>query len=206
MLQAFAAGADIHRETAARVFGVPPEEVTAQQRSRCKMVNFGIIYGISPFGLSQRLGILRRDAAMLIDSYFREYPRVKEFMENAVAAARATGYAATLTGRRRALRDIDSRNAPARQAAERDAVNTPVQGTAADLMKIAMVRVARALGEAGLKARMVLQIHDELLFDSPRAEAERVAEIAKREMSAAMDLGVPLEVSAGIGENWLEAH
>ena len=206
MLQAFAAGADIHRETAARVFGVPPEEVTAQQRSRCKMVNFGIIYGISPFGLSQRLGIPRRDAAMLIDSYFREYPRVKEFMENAVAAARATGYATTLTGRRRALRDIDSRNAPARQAAERDAVNTPVQGTAADLMKIAMVRVARALGEAGLKARMVLQIHDELLFDSPRAEAERVAEIAKREMSAAMDLGVPLEVSAGIGENWLEAH
>ena len=206
MLAAFAAGEDIHRETAARVFGVPPEEVTAQQRSRCKMVNFGIIYGISAFGLSQRLGIPRREAAALIDTYFREYPRIKEFMEKAVADARAKGYAETLSGRRRTLRDIVSRNAPARQAAERDAINTPVQGTAADLMKIAMVKVSRALKASGMKTKLVLQIHDELLFDAPAEEAAAAGELARREMSGAMDLGVPLEVSVGTGANWLEAH
>ena len=206
MRNAFAHGEDIHRDTAARVFGVPVSEVTPEQRSKCKMVNFGIIYGISAFGLAQRLKITRREASDLIDTYFRLYPAVRKFMDEAVAKARAQGYAQTLTGRRRTLRDINSRNATARQAAERDAINTPVQGTAADLIKLAMVRVDRALKAEGLRAKMVLQIHDELLFDVPREEVERVREIAVREMSGAMDVGVPLEVSVGVGVNWLEAH
>ncbi len=206
MLAAFASGADIHRETAARVYGVMAPLVTDEMRSRCKMVNFGIIYGISAFGLSERLHIPRKEAATLIESYFALYPRIKAFMESSIAKARATGYAVTALGRRRTLRDIDSRNATARQAAERDAVNTPVQGTAADLIKLAMVRVDRALREAKLKAKMVLQIHDELLFDVPRDEVEQVTEIARREMEGAMALGVPLEVAVGAGSNWLEAH
>ena len=206
MKDAFARGEDIHRDTAARVFGVPSAAVTPEQRSKCKMVNFGIIYGISAFGLAQRLKVTRTEAAGLIDTYFKLYPAVLKYMDEAIAKARATGYAVTLTGRRRTLRDINSRNATVRQAAERDAINTPVQGTAADMIKIAMVRVDRALKAAGLKAKMVLQIHDELLFDVPRDEVERVKEIARREMEAAMDVGVPLEVSVGVGENWLVAH
>ena len=206
MKDAFARGEDIHRDTAARVFGIPAAEVTPEQRSKCKMVNFGIIYGISAFGLAQRLKVTRTEAAGLIDTYFKLYPAVRQYMDEAIAKARATGYAVTLTGRRRTLRDISSRNATARQAAERDAINTPVQGTAADMIKIAMVRVDRALKKAGLKAKMVLQIHDELLFDVPRGEVEQVKAIAKREMESAMDVGVPLEVSVGVGENWLEAH
>ena len=206
MKDAFARGEDIHRDTAARVFGVPSAEVTPEQRSKCKMVNFGIIYGISAFGLAQRLKVTRGEAAGLIDTYFKLYPAVRRYMDEAIEKARNTGYAVTLTGRRRTLRDINSRNATARQAAERDAINTPVQGTAADMIKIAMVRVDHALKAAGLKAKMVLQIHDELLFDVPRGEVEQVKEIAKREMEAAMDVGVPLEVSVGVGENWLEAH
>ena len=206
MKQAFAEGADIHRETASKVYGVMPELVTPEQRASCKMVNFGIIYGISAFGLSQRLGIPRREAAQLIDTYFQEYPTIRAFMDRMVAVAREKGYAETILGRRRTLRDIASRNATVRQAAERDAVNTPVQGSAADLMKIAMVRVSRALKAEGLSAKMVLQIHDELLFDTPPEEVERVVALAKREMSSALDFGVPLEVGVGVGKNWLEAH
>ena len=206
MKDAFMRGEDIHRDTAARVFGIRPQDVTPEQRSKCKMVNFGIIYGISAFGLAQRLKITRTEAAELIDTYFKLYPAVRKYMDDAIAKARDAGYAVTLTGRRRFLRDINSRNATARMAAERDAINTPVQGTAADLIKIAMVRVSKALKNAGLKARMVLQIHDELLFDVPRDEVEQVKEIAVREMSNAMDVGVPLEVSVGAGVNWLEAH
>ncbi len=206
MLDAFAHGADIHRETAARVYDVMPPLVTDDMRSKCKMVNFGIIYGISAFGLSQRLQIPRKEAASLIDTYFRLYPKIRAFMETSVAKARETGYALTALGRRRALRDIASRNATARQSAERDAINTPVQGTAADLIKLAMVKVDRALKAAGLKTKMVLQIHDELLFDTPKNEVEQVKEIVKREMEGAMSLGVPLEVSVGVGDNWLEAH
>ena len=206
MKDAFARGEDIHRDTAARVFGVSPAEVTPEQRSKCKMVNFGIIYGISAFGLAQRLKVTRTEAADLIDTYFKLYPAVRRYMDDAIAKARSTGYAVTLLGRRRTLRDISSRNATARMAAERDAINTPVQGTAADMIKLAMVRVDRAMKRAGLKAKMVLQIHDELLFDVPKVEVDQVKEIAKREMEGAMDVGVPLEVSVGVGANWLEAH
>ena len=206
MKDAFARGEDIHRDTAARVFGVQPAEVTPEQRSKCKMVNFGIIYGISAFGLAQRLKVTRTEAAGLIDTYFKLYPAVRKYMDDAIEKARKAGYAVTMLGRRRTLRDINSRNATARQSAERDAINTPVQGTAADMIKLAMVRVDRALTRAGLKAKMVLQIHDELLFDVPKDEVEQVKEIARREMESAMDVGVPLEVSVGVGSNWLEAH
>ena len=206
MLEAFAHGADIHTETASRVYGVMPGLVTPEMRSRCKMVNFGIIYGISAFGLSQRLSIPRREAADLIESYFREYPGIKAYMEKAVADAREKGYAETVLGRRRMLRDISSRNATVRQAAERNAINTPVQGSAADLIKIAMVRVYRALKEAGLKTKLVLQIHDELLLDMPKEEEEAVRAIVRDAMVNALDFGVPLEVEIGVGRTWLAAH
>ena len=206
MLEAFRNGEDIHRDTASRVYDVMPAFVTPEQRSKCKMVNFGIIYGISAFGLSQRLKVPRKEAADLIEAYFKLYPRVKDFMQTAIDAARAKGYAETVLGRRRTLRDISSRNATARQAAERDAINTPIQGSAADLIKLAMVNVDRALKAACLRTKMVLQIHDELLFDVPLDEVETVKEIVKREMSSAYDFGVPLEVGIGVGANWLEAH
>ncbi len=206
MIEAFKNGADIHRETASKVFNVLPELVTDDMRAKCKMVNFGIIYGISAFGLSQRLMISRREAADLITAYFEHYPTIKKFMETSIAKARECGYAVTMLGRRRVLRDINSRNVTVRQSAERDAINTPVQGTAADLIKLAMVKVDRALKVAGLKTKMILQIHDELLFDVPLEEVEKVKEIVKREMEGAMDIGIPLEVGIGVGKNWLEAH
>ena len=206
MLAAFRNGEDIHRDTASRVYDVMPAFVTPEQRSACKMVNFGIIYGISAFGLSQRLKVPRKEAADLIETYFKLYPSIKEFMGRAIAKAHEKGYAETVLGRRRTLRDINSRNATARQAAERDAINTPIQGSAADLIKIAMVRVDRAIKAENLRAKMVLQIHDELVFDCPKDETERLKEIVRREMSTALDFGVPLEVGIGEGANWLEAH
>ena len=206
MLTAFRNGEDIHRDTASRVYDVMPAFVTPEQRAKCKMVNFGIIYGISAFGLSQRLKVPRKEAADLIETYFKLYPKVKVYMEAAIAKAREKGYAETVLGRRRTLRDINSRNATARQAAERDAINTPIQGSAADLIKVAMVKVDKALKAENLRAKMVLQIHDELVFDVPLGEAEKVKEIVTREMTTALDFGVPLEVGIGIGDNWLEAH
>lgn len=206
MCAAFKNGEDIHRDTASRVYGIMPAFVSDEQRSFCKMVNFGIIYGISAFGLSQRLKISRAEAAKLIETYFKLYPKVKDFMEKSIATAREKGYATTILGRRRTLRDINSRNATARQSAERDAINTPIQGSAADLIKIAMVRISRALSENAMRSRMVLQIHDELVFDAPLDEVDRLKEIVRREMTSAIDFGVPLEVEIGTGSNWLEAH
>ncbi|MDD4018320.1 MAG: DNA polymerase I [Kiritimatiellae bacterium] len=206
MIEAFRRGADIHAETATRVYGVVPALVTPEMRSTCKMVNFGIIYGISAFGLGQRLNVPRKQAAELIETYFAQYPGVKAYMDRAIADARATGYAQTLLGRRRFLRDIDSRNGTSRQAAERNAINTPVQGSAADLIKLAMVRLHRELKQNRLKARMVLQIHDELLLDVPKGEVGAVRDLVKRAMTTVLDIGVPLEVSVGVGDTWLEAH
>ncbi len=206
MLAAFRNGEDIHRDTASRVYDVMPAFVTPEQRAACKMVNFGIIYGISAFGLSQRLNIPRKEAANLIETYFKQYPKIKSYMARAIEDARARGYATTVLGRRRALRDINSRNATARQSAERDAINTPIQGSAADLVKVAMVRINRALKAECLRAKMVLQIHDELVFDTPREEIDRLTAIVRREMTSALDFGVPLEVGIGIGNNWLDAH
>jgi DNA polymerase-1 len=206
MIEAFRRGADIHAETAARVYGVMPGLVTAEMRSACKMVNFGIIYGISAFGLGQRLNVPRKQAAELIDTYFAQYPGIKTYMEKTIADAREKGYAVTLLGRRRFLRDIASRNATSRQAAERNAINTPVQGSAADLIKLAMVRVHRELNEHRLKTKMVLQIHDELLFDVPKDEVGAVRDLVKQAMTTVLDIGVPLDVSVGVGDTWLEAH
>jgi DNA polymerase-1 len=206
MIEAFARGADIHTETAARVHGILPALVTAEMRSQAKMVNFGIIYGISAFGLSQRLGIPRKQAADLIEHYFEQYPGVKTYMDATIAGAREHGYVTTHLGRRRWLRDITSRNATSRQAAERNAINTPIQGTAADLIKLAMVRIQGEIEARGLRARMVLQVHDELVFDVPRDEIEAVRTLVTEAMRNALDLGVPLDVETGVGENWLEAH
>ncbi len=206
MIDAFNRGADIHLETASRVYGMMPELITPEMRSACKMVNFGIIYGISAFGLAQRLNVSRKAAADLIETYFAQYPDIKTFMTKAIEDAREKGYAETLMGRRRPLPDIRSRNATARQAAERNAINTPVQGSAADLIKLAMIRMHDELKARHLKTRMVLQIHDELLFDAPLEEADTVCALARDVMAHAMEIGVPLEVSVGTGRNWLEAH
>ena len=206
MLEAFRNNLDVHRETAARVYDVMPGLVTDEMRGAAKMVNFGIIYGISAFGLSQRLNISRKAAADLINHYFQQYPGVKEYMDKSIESARAKGYAETLLGRRRTLRDINSRNGSVRQGAERNAINTPIQGTSADLIKLAMVHMDRALKQRGLKTKMVLQIHDELLFDVPENEVDEVRELVAKVMSGVYDIGVPLEVSVGVGHNWLEAH
>ncbi|MCP5540001.1 MAG: DNA polymerase I [Akkermansiaceae bacterium] len=207
MIEAFEAGQDIHAITAARVYGVELEAVTSEMRRTAKMVNFGIIYGISAFGLSQRLGtISRSEAGEIIAEYFRQYPKVKEYMDDTVERARERGYVETVTGRRRYLRDIDSRNFSVRSAAERTAINTPIQGTAADMIKIAMVRVARALTEAGCQSRMILQVHDELVFDLVREERGTVEPLVVGCMRDALPLKVPVVVETGVGENWLAAH
>jgi DNA polymerase-1 len=206
MLEAFRNGEDIHRDTASRVYGIMPAFVSDEQRAKCKMVNFGIIYGISAFGLSQRLKISRKEASNLIDTYFRLYPKVKVYMDSAVAKARERGYAETVLGRRRTLSDISSRNATVRMAAERDAINTPIQGSAADLIKVAMVNIDRRLKAEGMRSRMVLQIHDELVFDAPKEEVERLQAILRKEMTEAIDFGVPLEVGIGVASDWLGAH
>ncbi len=206
MIDAFRHDADIHAATAARVYGIDEKDVTREQRSHCKQVSFGIIYGISAFGLSQRLGIARHMADGLIKAYFEMFPGVRRFMDSTIARARADGYVSTILGRRRPLRDIVSRNATVRAAAERNAVNTPVQGSAADLVKLAMVRVHAALRERGLRSRLVLQIHDELVLDCPAAEVAEVSALVKDAMENALPLAVPLKVDVGSGANWLDAH
>jgi DNA polymerase-1 len=206
MIEAFRQGEDIHRATAARIFGVPPAEVTGDMRRKAKTANFGIIYGISAFGLAQRLAIPRSEAAAIIEGYFRSYPGVKAYMERVVAEARERGYVETLFGRRRELPDISSRNATVRGLAERNAINAPIQGSAADIMKIAMIRIFRALREQGLGSKMILQVHDEVVVDTLRSEQDEVARIVKACMEGAAQLSVALEVEVGAGENWLDAH
>ncbi|MFZ4763343.1 MAG: DNA polymerase I [Roseimicrobium sp.] len=206
MAEAFQRGLDIHLATAARVYRVGLDEVTSDMRRTAKMVNFGIIYGISAFGLSQRLGIPRREAASIIENYFVQYPGVKAYMEGEVADARQRGYVVTLTGRRRYLRDINSGNATVRNATERVAMNTPIQGTAADLIKLAMVKVASLLREGGYQTRMLLQVHDELLFEVPVEELDLVRPLIIDAMEHAIPLRVPVLVETGTGKNWLEAH
>jgi len=203
MKQAFIDGTDIHTATAARVFGVSPEEVTKEQRRRSKMVNFGIIYGISAFGLSQRLRIPRKEAAEIIENYFAQYPAVKTFMDGTIETAKETGCVETISGRRRHIRDINSRNGTVRAAAERYAINAPIQGSAADLIKIAMIRIQKML--RGKKTKLLLQVHDELVFDLHNDEQELIAKIQKL-MEEALPLDVPLIVDCGTGKNWLEAH
>lgn len=206
MLTAFREKQDIHRATAARVFGLTPDEISAQQRSYAKQVNFGIIYGISAFGLSQRIGISRTEAKDIIETYFQQYNRIKGYMDECVEDARVKGYVETYFGRRRYLRDINSQNATVRGFAERNAINSPIQGTAADIIKIAMINLHKVMKEANLKSRMLLQVHDELVFDVYKPELEQMKEIIYKEMTTAVDMGVPMEVEMGTGENWLEAH
>jgi len=206
MKQAYIDGEDIHTRTAARVFGVRPEEVTREQRTKAKEVNYGIPYGISAFGLAARLRCSRGEAQELIDTYNRGFPAVASFLVEQVEKAREQGYAETLLGRRRYLPDINARNRNVRSAAERVAVNMPIQGTQADMIKRAMISVDRKLNEGGYGTRMLLQVHDELVLEVPMDEVEAVRAMVVKEMSEALPLQVPIEVSTGIGSNWLEAH
>jgi DNA polymerase-1 len=206
MLEAFKAGEDIHAATAARVFGVSLDAVNPEMRRKAKMVNFGIAYGISAFGLSQRLGIPRAEAGEIIDHYFRQFPGIRRYMDETIAFARAHGYVETVIGRRRYLRDIRSANNTVRGGAERNAINAPIQGTAADMIKLAMVAIHRELARRSLKTRMLLQVHDELVFDLYLPEQKEVLPLVEEKMKAAIPLAVPMVVEMGVGENWLAAH
>lgn len=205
MLQSFQNNEDIHKSTAAKVFNVRLDEVTREQRSQAKTVNFGIIYGVSAFGLAEQTGLSRSEAKQLIDAYYETYPTLKKYIENQIHSAREKGYVETILGRRRYLKDINSRNAVVRGHAERNAVNAPIQGSAADVIKIAMIRLHKILSE-NHQSRMLLQVHDELVFDVPKTELEIVQPIIKETMENAVKLNVPLEVEIGVGDNWLEAH
>ena len=206
MIAAFQSGQDIHSATAAKVFNVPLENVDREMRGKAKMVNFGIIYGISAFGLAQRLNISRTEAKEIIDSYFSKYPRIRQYMDESIANAKRDLFVTTLMGRKRYLKDINSANAVVRGYAERNAINAPIQGSAADIVKKAMIDIQRELDASTLKAKMVLQVHDELVFTCPIEEVEMLKPIVKRGMENAVKTRVPLEVEMSIGKNWLEAH
>ncbi|MBR6358091.1 MAG: DNA polymerase I [Lachnospiraceae bacterium] len=206
LIDAYNEGQDIHRITAAKVFNVPFEEVTPLMRSNAKAVNFGIIYGMSSFGLGSEINVSRKEAEEYIKQYFETYPQIKRYLDSLVESARKNGYSTTLFNRRRPINEINDRNFMVRAGAERIAMNSPIQGTAADIMKIALVNAARALKKEGLKSRILLQVHDELLVEAPAEEVEKAAEIIKREMMNAAKLKVELAVSVGTGENWDDAH
>jgi DNA polymerase-1 len=206
MIEAFKSGHDIHKATAAKVFHVQLDEVTREQRSAAKAVNFGIIYGQSAFGLSQNLGISRTEAKGIIDSYFEQYATIKNYMDGAVTQAREKGYVETIMQRRRYLPDINSSNAVVRGFAERNAVNAPIQGSAADIIKMAMVAVYRAMQQQDLKSKMILQVHDELVFDVHNSEKDLMKKLVKEAMENAIQLEVPMEVELQFGDNWLDAH
>ncbi len=203
---AFATGRDIHRATAAEVFGVEPEAVTGEQRRSAKAINFGLIYGMSAFGLGRQLGIERADAQRYIDLYFERYPGVKRYMDETRERARAEGFVSTVFGRRLYLPEIESRNAQRRQYAERSAINAPMQGTAADIIKRAMLQIDAWLRESAVEARLIMQVHDELVLEVEAAQADGVKAEVVRLMASAAELAVPLEVDAGVGANWDEAH
>ncbi|HEY8402864.1 MAG TPA: DNA polymerase I, partial [Cytophagaceae bacterium] len=204
LTEAFRGNLDIHSITAAKVFNVTEAEVTEDMRSKAKMVNYGIAYGISPYGLSQNLKIKQAEAKEIIDQYFLNFPSIKRFIDKQIEFARKNNYTTTLTGRRRLLTDINSRNGTVRKMAERIAINAPIQGLAADMIKIAMVNIRNIFKEKGLKTKMILQVHDELVFEVFKEELDTVARIVKEEMENAVNLGVPIEVNIGVGNNWLE--
>jgi DNA polymerase-1 len=204
LVESFRKGEDVHARTAAKVFGVGLKDVTPEMRTKAKAVNFGIIYGISDFGLARGIKITRGEASRFIDSYFHHYKGVREFLDTVVEKARDDGYVTTLLSRRRYLPELRSKNVPRRKFAERTAMNTPIQGTAADIIKLAMVDVARGLETRGLRARMILQVHDELVFDVPKDELREVADLVRETMESAVDLDVPLKVDVKAGRNWLE--
>lgn len=206
MMQAFKIGEDIHSATASKVYDIPLAEVTADMRRNAKMVNFGIIYGISAFGLSQRLNISRGEAAEIIESYFNKYPGIKSFMDKSIEFARENEYVETIMGRRRYLRDINSRNATVRGFAERNAINAPIQGSAADMIKIAMINIHAEMAKAKLRSKMLLQVHDELVFDAHKDELDMLKPLIEAGMKNAIKMEVPIEVEMDTGINWLEAH
>jgi DNA polymerase-1 len=205
-ITAFREGRDIHAATASKIFGVAEDQLTKEQRNRAKVANFGIIYGISAFGLSQRLAIPRAESKKLIEDYFANYPQVERYMNQMIEKARVDGYVTTLYGRKRYLPDINSKNPVVRGLAERNAINAPIQGSAADIIKVAMVRIAKRITDSGLKSRMVLQVHDELVFDAYASEAEELKNLVKEEMEGVIKLDVPLTIECQFGLNWLEAH
>jgi DNA polymerase-1 len=206
MVEAFNKNEDIHTATAAKIFNVPLNEVTKDMRSKAKSANFGIIYGISSFGLAQNLHISRTDAKELIDNYFITYPGVKKYMDASIKKGRDLGFVTTLYGRKRFLLNINSRNSLLRSNDERNAINAPIQGTAADIIKIAMINCFKRLSEEKLKAVMILQVHDELVFDIDKGDMEKAKEIIINEMEKASTLSVKLTVEGNFGLNWLEAH
>jgi DNA polymerase I len=206
LLAAFAADGDIHRATAAEVFNAPLESVTADQRRSAKVINFGLIYGMSAFGLAKQLGIERGQAQAYVDLYFERYPGVKRYMDETRASARERGYVSTVFGRRLYLPDIKARNAAIRQYAERSAINAPMQGTAADIIKRAMVAVDAWLARDGHGARLIMQVHDELVVEAPSARVDEVRAAIIRIMESAAELAVPLRVDSGVGDNWDQAH
>ncbi len=206
MIKAFQQGEDIHKSTAAKVFNVPLEEVTKEQRSHAKTVNFGIIYGVSAFGLSNQTSLSRAESAALIEAYYITYPKLKSYIQDQIESARENGFVQTILGRRRYLKDINSANAIVRGAAERNAVNAPIQGSAADIIKIAMINIHNRMIAENWKSKMLLQVHDELVFDVHNSELEKIQPMIKHEMEQAVVLSVPLEVEIGIGKDWLEAH
>jgi len=206
MIEAFKNGEDIHASTAARVFNVPISEVTREQRSNAKTVNFGIIYGVSAFGLSNQTNLNRKEAKALIDLYYETYPKLKDYINSQISFAREHGYVETVLHRRRYLKDINSRNAVVRGAAERNAVNAPIQGSAADIIKLAMIKIHNRFTKENFKSKMLLQVHDELVFDAHKNELDVITPIIKEEMENAFSLSVPLVVDVGLGNNWLEAH
>lgn len=206
MIAAFKAGHDIHTATAAKIYNIPLEEVTKEMRYKAKSVNFGLIYGQGAFGLAENLGITRTEAKEIIDNYFIQFPRIRGYMDETIAFAKSNEFVETLMGRRRYIRDINSANATVRSFAERNAINAPIQGTAADMIKLAMVKIHKLLNSKPYKTRMILQVHDELLFDAPIDEVEIVKPLIMEAMQNAMPLKVPVLVEAGIGKNWLEAH
>ncbi|HJN05343.1 MAG TPA: DNA polymerase I, partial [Bacteroidales bacterium] len=206
LIEAFNEGRDIHTATAARVYGVEYHEVTTDMRRNAKTVNFGIIYGISAFGLSERLGIPRREAADIINSYFEKYPEVKKYMNDTIIFAKEHGYVETILGRRRYLKDINSANSVVRGFAERNAINAPIQGSSADMIKVAMIKIYNEFLNKRLKTKMILQVHDELVFDLLKEEEKVVCQIVEKSMINAINLDVPVVIDMNTGNNWLEAH
>ncbi|MBR2475595.1 MAG: DNA polymerase I, partial [Bacteroidaceae bacterium] len=206
MLKAFISGEDIHAATAAKIYNVPLKEVTSDMRRKAKTANFGIIYGISAFGLAERLNISRSEAKSLIEGYFASFPSVKQYMDKSIEIAREKGYVETITGRRRVLPDINSNNSIVRGYAERNAINAPIQGSAADIIKIAMIRIANRIEREHLNAKMIIQVHDELNFSVPESQLEQLKTLVTEEMSSAYQMSVPLIADTGSGKNWLEAH
>jgi DNA polymerase-1 len=206
LIKAFRKDEDIHARTASEIFGVPLEKVTPPMRREAKVINFGIVYGMSPYGLSQQLGTEPKIAQTYIDEYFKKYSGVQTYIQNSLEEARQKGYVTTLLHRRRYLPDIHSPTMAIRQATERMAINTPLQGTAADIIKISMIRIQDRIQELGLSTKMIMQVHDELVFEVPEGELQNSIPMIQKEMETVMDLSVPLKVSIHSGENWAEVH